>query len=72
MLDRYDEKNGISSMSRTTGYPIAVLSLLVAKGEIAQKGVVPLEVLGMDGKISKLILEELQRRSIQIDEKITG
>jgi saccharopine dehydrogenase-like NADP-dependent oxidoreductase len=72
MLDRYDEKNGISSMSRTTGYPIAVLSLLVARREIAQKGVVPLEVLGMDSKISKLILEELQRRSIQIDEKITG
>ena len=72
MLDKYDEKNGISSMSRTTGYPIAVLSLLVAKREITQKGVVPLELLGMDNNISRLILEELQRRNIRVDEKIRG
>jgi lysine 6-dehydrogenase len=72
MLDKYDSKNNISSMARTTGYPIAILSMLVAKNEITHKGVVPLEILGIDGKISKLILEELQKRSIRIEEKLTA
>jgi lysine 6-dehydrogenase len=71
MLDKFDEKNNITSMARTTGYPIAVLSLLVARKEIEKKGVVPLEILGGDTRVSKLILKELNARNIKIDEKIT-
>lgn len=70
MLDRFDEKNNITSMARTTGYPLAVVSMLVAGKKVEQKGVVPLEVLGTDKKISKLILEELQERNISIEEEL--
>lgn len=71
MLDKFDEKNNITSMARTTGYPIAVLSLLVARKEIEKKGVLPLEILGGDARVSKLILRELEARNIRIDEKIS-
>ncbi|WXG44438.1 MAG: saccharopine dehydrogenase C-terminal domain-containing protein [Promethearchaeati archaeon SRVP18_Atabeyarchaeia-1] len=72
MLDRYDDRNKISSMSRTTGYPIAIMSLLVARKQIQRRGVLPLEVLGMDDKVSKLVLRELQRRGIQVEEMTMG
>jgi saccharopine dehydrogenase-like NADP-dependent oxidoreductase len=70
LLDRFDERNNITSMARTTGYPIAVLSLLVARKQIERKGVVPLEILGSDASASNLILRELEARGIRIDEKI--
>jgi lysine 6-dehydrogenase len=70
MLDKFDEKSGISSMSRTTGYPIAILSMLVAKKQIDKKGVVPLEILGQDEKVSSMILRELKERKIIIQEQI--
>lgn len=70
MLDKFDEKSGISSMSRTTGYPIAILSLLVAKKQIDKKGVVPLEILGQDENASSMILRELKERKIIIQEQI--
>jgi saccharopine dehydrogenase-like NADP-dependent oxidoreductase len=57
-------------MSRTTGYPIAILSLLVAKKQIDKKGVVPLEILGQDENASSMILRELKERKIIIQEQI--
>jgi len=71
MLDKFDDKKEISSMSRTTGYPIAILSLLVAAKKISNKGVIPLEILGQDEKISKMILDELKARNIIIREQIS-
>jgi saccharopine dehydrogenase-like NADP-dependent oxidoreductase len=71
MLDKFDDKKEISSMSRTTGYPIAILSLLVAKKEIDKKGVVPPEILGQDERVSNMILKELEARNIRIKEQIS-
>jgi len=72
MLDRFDERNNTTSMARTTGYPLAVVAMLVAEKKVEQKGVVPLEVLGADAKVSKLILEELRKRGIRIQEERLG
>jgi lysine 6-dehydrogenase len=72
MLDRFDEQNNITSMARTTGYPLAVVSMLVAEKKVEQRGVVPLEVLGADKRVSKLILGELQKRNIRIEEVRVG
>jgi len=69
MLDRFDEKSNITSMARTTGYPLAVVSMLVAEKKVELKGVVPLESLGADKRVSKLVLEELQKRNIRIEEE---
>jgi saccharopine dehydrogenase-like NADP-dependent oxidoreductase len=46
--------------------------MLVAEKKVEQKGVVPLEVLGADKKVSKLILEELRKRGIRIEEERLG
>jgi saccharopine dehydrogenase-like NADP-dependent oxidoreductase len=69
MLDRFDEKNNITSMSRTTGYPLAVVSMMVAEKKVEQKGVIPLEILGSNKKLSELVLEELHKRNIRIEEE---
>jgi lysine 6-dehydrogenase len=69
MLDKFDEKNNITSMARTTGYPLAVVSMMVAEKRVGQKGVVPLEILGSDKTIPKLVLDELRKRNVRIEEE---
>jgi lysine 6-dehydrogenase len=70
MVDRFDDRNNITSMARTTGYPLALVSLLVAEKNVERKGVVPLEVLGADKKASGQILEGLRKRGIRIEEEM--
>jgi saccharopine dehydrogenase-like NADP-dependent oxidoreductase len=70
MLDKFDDRNNITSMARTTGYPLAVVSMLVAEKKVERKGVVPLEVLGADKKASGLVLEGLRKRGIRIEEEV--
>jgi len=39
MVDRYDEKNGVTAMMRTTGYSLAITGLMQLDGRIAAAGV---------------------------------
>lgn len=39
LVDRYDEKHGISAMMRCTGYSLAITGLMQVRGDIAEKGV---------------------------------
>lgn len=41
ILDRSNEETGFSSMARTTAYPISIIGIMIANGEINEKGVVP-------------------------------
>ncbi len=66
VLDRYDEKQGITAMARTTAYPASILAQLIAKGKIGKKGVVPLEELGKDEAIFKKVMDELEKRNIKV------
>src|SRR6266550_4727374 len=38
LLDRYDERTGISAMMRTTGYSLAITGMMQVDGRIAEKG----------------------------------
>src|SRR5216117_966552 len=38
LLDRYDERNGISAMMRTTGYSLAITGIMQADGRIVEMG----------------------------------
>jgi len=69
MLDRYDEKHGITAMARTTAYPASIITHLMLKKVIKEKGVVPPERLGMSEEFFGTFLNELEKRGIKITEK---
>jgi len=68
MLDRYDEKHGITAMARTTAYPASIIAHLMLKKVIKEKGVVPPERLGMSEEFFSAFLNELEKRGIKIAE----
>jgi len=43
MIDNYDESTGLSAMTRTTGFPIAQIALMISRGEISARGAIPQE-----------------------------
>jgi len=67
MWDEADVKNGISSMMRVTGFPVAIAARLLAKGEIKEKGIVAPEDC-IEGKLYEKFLGELNKRDITIVE----
>lgn len=69
LLDRYDEKRGITAMARTTAYPASIIAQLILKKAIKKKGVVPPERLGMDDRLFRLFMDELERRGIKVSEE---
>ena len=71
MWDEADVKNGISSMMRVTGFPVAIAARLLAKGEIKEKGIVAPEDC-IEGKLYEKFLGELNKRDITILEVPTG
>ena len=64
LLDRYDEKSGISSMARTTGYPCTAAARLVIEGKFKQHGICPPEFVGAADHCYKAIMKHLEERDI--------
>ena len=65
MVDRYDDKVGVTSMGKTTGYTASIVAQMLGSGLISEKGVVPPEV-AIRGKLVKRLLDELRRRGVVI------
>ncbi len=65
VVDRYDEKNGISSMMRTTGFPTSIIAQMVVNGDIEAKGAMPPEACVPPEKF----IGELKKRGIAVTEK---
>ncbi len=64
LLDRYDERNGISAMMRTTGYSLAITGMMQADGRIAEPGArTPDEAVPFGAYV-----EELRKRGVEIRE----
>ncbi len=62
LIDRYDTDNGITAMMRTTGYSLAITSLMQADGRVTEKGVrTPDEAMP-----ASAYLEELARSGIRV------
>lgn len=70
LLGRYDQKHGVTAMARTTAYPASILAQLIAQKTIEEKGVMPLEKLGVKEKIFNKILAELEKRQVKIVESL--
>lgn len=66
LVDHYDPKRRVTAMARTTAYPASIVAQLIARGAIEEKGVLPLEKLGVKEKLFKKILAELKKRKIKI------
>lgn len=43
IIDRFDERTGLSAMMRTTAFPASIIAQMMANGEIKQKGAIPQE-----------------------------
>ncbi len=69
LYDEYDEKTGISSMSRTTGYTCAAVAQLVLEGSYTQRGISPSEYVGAQKECFKQTLDYLKARGIQLKVK---
>ncbi|MFW6129310.1 MAG: saccharopine dehydrogenase family protein [Candidatus Aminicenantaceae bacterium] len=69
MWDEADTENGISSMMRATGFPIAIAARMVLNGEIEEKGIVAPED-GITGELYQKFLKELEKRNINVIEEI--
>lgn len=65
MWDEADKDNGISSMMRVTGFPVAITAKLIMEGLIQEKGIVPPEDC-IKGKVYDRFIEELKKRNIEI------
>jgi lysine 6-dehydrogenase len=65
IIDRYDEKSGLSAMMRTTAFPAAIVALMMARGQTTLKGALPQERC-LD---PELFVRELAARDIRITER---
>ena len=66
MIDYYDNKNNITSMMRTTGYPISITAQMIERNVIKERGVFCSEEIVP----CKHFFEELEKREIKINKKI--
>jgi len=65
IIDRYDEKSGLSAMMRTTAFPASIVALMMARGQTTSKGALPQErCLPPD-----LFMKELAARNIHVVEQ---
>jgi len=69
MWDEADTKNNISSMSRVTGFPSGISSMLIASGDISQKGIATPEDCFV-GPVYTRFMDELKKRNIIILEEV--
>jgi lysine 6-dehydrogenase len=67
LIDHYDEKSGVHSMARTTGYTATVVLNLLAEGRIKEKGVLAPELLGKDEQLVRDILDGLAERGVKYE-----
>jgi lysine 6-dehydrogenase len=67
LVYRYHEKYGVSALAYLTGVPLSIVSQMLARKDIQEKGVLPPETTIKP----KPFIEELRRRGIKINETIT-
>ena len=68
LVDRYDEKHGISAMMRTTGYSLSITGQMQARGEVTPPGVwTPDECMP-----AKEYIAALRARGIDLKETVSA
>lgn len=67
LFDEYDLKEGLSSMSRTTGFTATATVEMILNGVFNEKGVFPPELVGKHSICFKYVLEYLANRNVRYD-----
>ena len=62
IVDKQDERTGLSAMMRTTAFPASIIAQMMARGDVLERGATPQEKAIDPDKF----VAELQRRSISI------
>ena len=70
LLDTYDEKTGVHSMARTTGYTATMALRLLSRGLFKEKGIIAPEFIGKDKQCVDFMLAGLAERGIHYKESI--
>ena len=70
LFDQYDESTKTHSMARTTGYTATIILRMIAKKMFLKKGISAPEIIGKDSLCVKYVIEELNKRGINVIEKI--
>jgi len=65
MIDRFDDREGVTSMGKTTGYTASIVAQLVGAGRIKGKGTVAPEI-AVQGPLVERLLSELSKRGVSI------
>lgn len=65
LLDHHDERSGVHSMARVTGYTATAAVRLLAAGLYSQKGISPPEYLGRNDACVNFILDDLRSREVR-------
>ena len=69
LLNHYDERTQFSSMARSTTFTNAAVCNLLLTGQLKEKGIIPLETLGMKASNFDEIVDYLQVQGICIEEE---
>jgi lysine 6-dehydrogenase len=64
LFDRYDERTGIHSMARTTGYTATAVARMIARGLFQRKGISAPEHIGASARCVKFLLSGLAERGV--------
>jgi len=72
VLEYYDHEKDVSAMARTTAYTASIVAGLLVRGDIQDKGVVPMEKLGANHNLVDNIVSELGKRGVEVEEDIHG
>jgi len=70
LYDEYDPVQKATSMSRTTGFPCAIVARLLHEGKITTPGVLPPEKLGAVPGVLEAVFEELGKRGVRYTETV--
>jgi len=65
-IDYYDHQSKLTSMQRTTGFPVAIIAQMLAENKIEKKGVVPQEL----AVPAEQFLQELHQRNIRFRRRV--
>jgi len=68
LVDYFNHETGVSAMARTTGYTAAIVAMMMAKGKIAESGVLTPEKLARNPEFTEGVIAELGKRGVQVEE----
>ena len=68
IVDRHDQKAGLSAMMRTTAFPASIVALMMARGQTSPTGALPQERCVPP----ELFMKELARRNIVVTQNWLG